>query len=502
MSRIGVPRSPVLQTLTALVPVALALVALALAAPVPAAAADDCCRVASREVDLVWSGTDTEMTFAELAAYCAPTLWFSPDEPNLQGAKGKDIRIPMAFPFEAAAPRPVVYYRVRSLLTRGDGSPAILREDPGRVNTVLDLTRLVGVDLDYFFYYPSEEGFGAHHHDVEAAYMKIYIHECTDCPEHRYAIYIERIIAKAHGILWYDNTLVTDKYTKFPVGLLVEEGKHASCTDKNHDGMYTPTFDVNRRVNDAWGIRDIMRSGGLQSGKFESWMTKIRRPEHRIFPPLPLDSPLRANLETDGEYAKDNAVYELRPFPRPEAAAADPSLVPFIEGKGHHDWPEVDSATELKKLFRWMDEERFVNSLSVSYRYDNASGISLIFPLLIVKNITEPMSGGWLVNRIYLQDHRLRDFGYNVLYTTSASRWFDGYISFGWEWNEDQFGAVTDDPVTETGLKFRFSISTTPLRFLSSLGTDFWGVRFGLKNVGFWEWKSLGYIVEVGAGSF
>jgi len=40
--------------------------------------------------------------------------------------------------------------------------------------------------------------------------------------------------------------------------VLVEEGKHASCTDRSADGHYTPGFDVTERVNDAWGVRDTL----------------------------------------------------------------------------------------------------------------------------------------------------------------------------------------------------------------------------------------------------
>lgn len=66
---------------------------------------------------VVWFGRDSRMSLARLAAYCAPVIWFSPDEPLLHEHSGKDITIPEAFPFEAAGTRPVVYYRVRTLQT-------------------------------------------------------------------------------------------------------------------------------------------------------------------------------------------------------------------------------------------------------------------------------------------------------------------------------------------------------------------------------------------------
>ncbi len=472
--------------------------------------AADCCDI-EQGFQRIWSGTDPIMGFAELAAYCGPVLWYSGDEPNLEGAKGKDIRMPTNFPFEDQPDAPVVYYRVRTLLRRGDlAGDAIYSPSDDRLKTQIDLSVLVGIDLDYFYYYPSEEGMGAHKHDVEATYFKIFVHHCEGCSEPHYALYVERTIAKAHGLQWYDNTLVTDKYTEFPMTILVEEGKHASCTDKNHDGVYTPTFDVNRRINDAWGVRDIMRGGGLYSGGFQAWMAKTRTPQYRVFPPLPADSPLRGPFTENGIYAPDNAVYQVRPFPRPEEVdtVAEPTLLHFIDDKGDENWPEVLDANDLRAVTRWMDEERFINSLSIAYRVeglnhggrDVTDGFSFAFPLLIVKNVADPVAGGWFVNRIYFKDKGLRDFAWNLLYTTSASRWVDGYFAVGWEWDEDDFGTTHTDGMTETGVKFRLNMSHTPLKFLSKLGTDFWGVRVGVKNKGVFNWNEIGYAIEVGAG--
>jgi hypothetical protein len=467
------------------------------------------CRI-ENAIGVVIQGENPQVTFHDFAALCAPILWFSPDEPNLLGAKGKDILLPLAFPFEGVAETPVVYYRIRTLLVRDDqDSKAIVAEDVDRVDTMVDFRQIAGVDLDFFFYYPSEEGLGAHTHDVEAVYMKTVIRRCEACPETHYALVIDRTIAKAHGILWYDNTLVTDQYTEFPITILVEEGKHASCPDKNQDGIYTPTYDVNKRVNDAWGVRDIMRSGGLYSGGYQAWMSKARPPEYRVFPPYVSVMEHHQAFVVDGVYAPDNAVYELRPFPRSENAD-DPHLVPFIADKGDEDWPEVVPDTDLTHFTRWMDEDKFINSVTLSLRFDGLNygsrdktvGLSVIFPLLVVKNVADPVGGGWFVNRIYLKDRKLRDLSWNILYTTSASRWFDGYFAFGWEWDKDDEGTLHTDQMTETGVKFRFNMNATPLSFLTALGTDFWGVRLGVKNKGFFNWEQIGYAIEIGAGSF
>jgi hypothetical protein len=411
----------------------------------------------------------------------------------------------MEFPFEESADEPVVYYRIRTLMRNREGL-ALYPDSTDINNSLIDLSRISGIYLDYFFYYPKEEGLGGHVHDVESVEMRLLVARQPKCDECRYAISVQKVVGKAHGILWYDNTLFTDQYTKFPLAILVEEGKHASCTDKNGDGYYTPGYDVNRRVNDAWGVRDVMRTGALYTGGFEAWFAKVRWAQDRVFPPLPPDSPVWENYERHlayGSLEQNHATYSLRPFPKLAAAEAfeeDPRIVHFVD-KGYDDWPEEEDDTGLKDLAKWLEEENFVKSLSLAYRYDGKHGLSLVFPLLIVKNISDPVAGGWLVNRMFFKGHHLQDCAWNVMYTSSASRWIDGYFALGWEWNRDT-GSTESHFMTESGIKFRGTISTTPLRFLSKLGTDFWGLRVGLMTWGFADFDRIGYIVEVGAGTF
>lgn len=461
-----------------------------------------CCEYAPYE-QVVWHGDDPRMSIAELAAYCAPILWFSPDEPLIQGTSGVDIRMPTAFPFEEQPDAPVVYYRVREILhLPGSERESVYAHDPDdRGRATIDLSQVAGVDLTFFFYYPSEEGFGGHKHDVEATEMKIIVWQrerCETCP---YTLVVGLVNCKAHGVLWYDNTLDVDRETRFPMTVLVEEGKHAGCPDKNGDGYYTPGYDVNRRVNDAWGVRDVIRGGGLFSGGFESWFAKVRSDEHRVFPPLPPDSPLRERFTENGIYAPEYAKYELRPFPHPDRAAGDATLVPFIADKGDPDWPEVDAANDLKHFGRWLTQESFVKSTSIAVRADGNVGISFVFPLFIVKNFSDPMAGGWIVNRIYLKDEKLRDFGYGLLYTTSASRWVDGYFSVGVEWDENDAGRTNAFWFAESGIKFRANIKHSPLSFMSKL-TDFWGLRIGLQAGGLLPVDRWRYVIELGAGAF
>jgi hypothetical protein len=384
---------------------------------------------------VVWAGNNPKITFAELAAYCAPILWYSPDEPLLMGNSGKDIRIPEPMPWEEDTDAPIVYYRVRSIMHRPDtGDAAFVPGNYGRDDSAIDLEQTAAIDLDYFFYYHREVGLGGHEHDTESAFFKIAVWRRENCEDCRYALLVTSVTGKAHGLNWYDNTVDVDEQTLFPMTLLVEEGKHASCTDKNGDGYYTPGYDVNRRVNDAWGLRDIMRSGALYTGKFEAWMAKVRWDQHMVFPPLPVDSMLRERFTNRGEYAPDNAVYEIRPLS--QTAYEYKPMAPYIGDKGTDPWPALIELNDWNSFARWMEFESFVKSLSFSYRYDGDHGLSLVFPLFIVKNYEEKMTGGYLSHRVYFKDKGFRDFGWMLHYTPSASRWLDSYFSLGVEWDK------------------------------------------------------------------
>jgi hypothetical protein len=317
------------------------------------------------------------------------------------------------------------------------------------------------------------------------------------------------VTGEAHGYVWFFNVLEADEYVRYPVHMLVEEGKHGMCTDKNGDGVYTPGFDVSSRINDAWGVRDIIRGGTLFTGGYQTWMAKTRLKEHRVFPPLPEDSPHRARHENeDGAYAPDNAIYELRPFPSP-SLAEDELLHHKMEEKAVEDWPEMDEISTVSQFRSFIDSDLALKSFAVSARYDGDFGISAVFPFFIVKNFEDPMAGGFLVHRIYLKDTGLRDFGWSVLYMKSASRWIDPYIGVGLEIDKepDRDGNINRDThfVMESGFKFRVNVTKSPLPFLSWF-TEYWGLRIGLQYHGFPDIRSartpINYVFELGAGVF
>lgn len=457
-----------------------------------------------------WHGTKSVMTIQEFASYCAPVFWFSSDEPVLKKTKGKEITIPQNFPFQENNGNPVVYYQIRKILSKRTRlHSAFVKDKKNFKNSTIDLRHTKGVEIDYNHYYEFEAGLGNHPHDTEQSQFKIYVkHQINDTTREYYLILLQ-VTAKAHALSWYDNIYNLDTTaleTELPFHILVEEGKHASCTDMNADGYYTPGYDVNLRTNDAWGLRDVIRTGELFTAEFQGYMAKVRKPAYKVLPPLPEDSPHRWKFMRDSIYAPDNAVYELRPMPNPKSAYPDKTLMNDMKSYYFENWPRVDEGTDARKLFEWWETDQFIKSISIAARFNKDIGMSISFPLLVVKNVETPLIGGWMVNRIYLQDKKLRDFGYNILFTPSASRFMDPYFAAGIEVDKydvegtDEIKTRTDF-VMETGLKFRANVRFSPLKFLSFL-TDFWGVRIGIKNKGFWTINEFSYVFEIGAGAW
>lgn len=458
---------------------------------------------------LVWRGTTPTMTLQQLAAYAAPVYWLSPDEPTLHRKAGRDIRVPLAFPFEPQTQSPVVYYQYTAVASRPDAT-----EPPVQINatdkgaSVLNLAAVGLIRMKYIAYFPEEAGVGEHTHDVEPAEFRLIVGRANgplardqgyQCSAPDFLIVLTRVTGEAHGNPWYYNVLDIDRDTTLPIHLLVEEGKHAMATDKNADGYYTPGYDVSARINDAWGVRDTIRGGTLFTGSFEAWMAKVRQPQHRVLPPLPPDSRLHERVRELGIDPAQQAVYELRPYPS-STLATDEKLRHKIQEKETPKWPVVTSSQALRPMFAVMAEGRELKPFSVAYRVDGQQGVAISFPLLVLKNVPEPLTGGYLVNRFFVRGSKPVDFGWQVMYTPSASRWFDQYLAAG----VDVTRTIEDDGTdltksvfaAETGFKFRFR---APVRALEGL-MPFWGIRMGVRSRGALDIDGLTFIFEFGGG--
>ena len=222
---------------------------------------------------VIWWGSPGEMTVAELAAYAAPVYWFSPDEPSLGGIRGPGIMAPEAFPFEEAE-SPVVYFQLKEIVSSAHRIDPTYRETgSNRANAIINTANGALLLMEYYAYFGEEQGFSAHRHDVEGTEIRIALApsdgeylsslDFPDCGESHSVMFVTRVTGKAHGLEWYWNILDVENDALCPMNMLVEEGKHALAPDRNGDGYFTPSYDVNVRINDAWGVRDIIRSGGL-----------------------------------------------------------------------------------------------------------------------------------------------------------------------------------------------------------------------------------------------
>lgn len=464
--------------------------------------------------NLIWSGTNAKIKINDIAA--APILWFSPDEPNLGDYKKNGIPIPEEFPFETPSLKPVVYFKLLKIITPDEAclKEAFINNETNKADAELNLDKVTVFYIDYYFYYSFEVGLGSHPHDLESVVMKVLVNR--DITGQLYELRVEEVIGRAHGLYWYNNIHTTEYFTKFPMTILVEEGKHASCPDANGDGVYTPSFDVNNRINDAWGVRDIIRSGKLYTGSYQTWMFKYREPETIISPPLPDNSPLYNLFANDKRNLREKTVYELRPFPENYYRTPDKHLIALLKSKKPVLWPEVDYTHQEQENIHAIEEDKQKKSFTVAYRKDAGGNFAIYAPLLLLRNVSAPMTGGWFVNRFYLgagdlitdvqysstivTSYNATIFGHMVMHISSASRWFDTYLGAGYELNDDNPDKGKNNYkinfAAEYGFKLRVNAKLKPLfktpRFL--------GVRVGYKVRGFYPTIQSGLILEIGAG--
>jgi hypothetical protein len=192
-------------------------------------------------------------------------------------------------------------------------------------------------------------------------------------------------------------------------------------------------------------------------------------------------------------------VYLLRPYPL-SSQVPDQALRRLIAAKETPAWPVEVPSTTFAPVLDALHEGRELKPMSLAYRYDGAPGLALAFPLLIFKNVHDPLTGGYVVNRLYFMDAKLRHWAWMLMYTPSASRWFDEYAAAGIETAifdaSDDTSKKTRTFAGEVGVKFRFR---APHQVFGAL-FDFWGVRLGVKATGAVDIDHLSYVVEFGAG--
>jgi hypothetical protein len=430
--------------------------------------------------NVLWRGPTPSPTAADLAALGAPVVWFTPDEPLLYA--GGNLP-PDPHPCDAPSAVPVVYWAVDRLQQRGD-DPVIepVETDPHFAERA---SRAV---LRYFFYYREDIGGGSHPHDIELVDVHLAIEKEGECWQAR----VERVTGFAHGVDWYSNELVVGEDTRYPITVLAEEGKHASAPDRNADGQFTPGYDVNVRIHDAWGVRDVLGSGALISPAYQSAMTKQRPPAFRVAPAHggpACPGPRRPSVEPDEEVL---ARYELRQS-RPVKMCPEARAPKALEGSMKLNRFGLDRRprqSRLPALDALAESPTGTRGLfpSIAFRHDRENGFAFLFRGLDLREV-------FIVPRVTLVAGP--DYSLEALVTNSAAQFFSGYTSAGVA-RERSGGTAETKFVVESGAKFRVSVSGK-WRILS-LGYHFAGVRLGVRSSGFDVIKDLRFVFEIGAG--
>lgn len=469
----------------------------------------------SETAGLIWCGSD--LTLGQAAEAAAPILWYSPDEPLLRSRSkgGLPERYVRECTTDCKSGR-TYYYVAR----KKDGTrppPTIPGSDTTHYeNRRLDLGAVTAQGgtfiVNFIFYYSKDFGVNGHAIDLEGAEFKLRLSPTKPL---LYRLNLDSVKAAAHGLNWAANRLKVRRShwnasrseasdTLVPLTLLVEEGKHASCPDRNGDGDYTPGFDVNALSNDAWGIRDVFGSGVLTS-KWDRAQTKDRREDHRWFPQDRL---------ADGAEAVRRAVYERGRGPagawnkhrgyRLEPACIDPNSVRCEPGKQEvfvKNIQETAEADATKRGVTGLSEpedidplrsrvtlwKRINERLPISYRAERGSALAIMVPYQVELPGLHLMAAPRVIVR---GGEGPLTTGLALVVSPSLSRWSDWYFAPGWA----RFGIDNDGFAWEGGLRFRVK----PLILHGKL--PLLGLRIGMQLQTLRHPRNPRLVIELGSG--
>lgn len=497
-----------------------------------------------RKNGVVWCGTEPTLPFRVLAERSAPILWFSPEEQLLT----KKYKIPQPLPCDArhTSAKPsespcergdycgahlddqsaMVYYQVHRIVReRGSVGDPFARVVAERGPTgeapeekILKLDKIEKLTLKYYFYYCVDCGFGGHGHDLENIDLEILIEKEKSGP--RYRARVREVVGAAHGVHWFNNRLEVTDDTVFPITILVEEGKHASAPDSDGGGTYEKGSDTNRRVRDAWGLRDKLSRRKIIP-LFSYYLRGHTNPDRPLYPDHRIGSKAQIDLHSD---VFTNYSVEVKRPGAPEKVLMQPkktyelkelgadctadTVKPGNSGKFDLAGALVRRragenplvAKPLGKVARMlqrtlsMEEDDLLREniweqlMQFSYRWDQSHGFAATPPLPKF----HVLKLGYFVPRVHFTgfSNGSRRYGLDYLYTPSASRWWEVYAAGGIEWYRPGPGqSFKFGPAWEGGFKFR-----GPLKKWAFLG-----VRLGVRTS---PTKNFSFVVEPGGGLF
>jgi hypothetical protein len=382
---------------------------------------------------------------------------------------------------------PHVYWRITRLLVR-DGQQAAVRREI-ETNRRLHVPGIESLTLAYFFYYEQDEGVNPHYNDVEGVQMQIDFEAENPAasPIRRRAV-VARVTGLGHGSELMSNILQVKKSIRhssgapdvtLPITILVEEGKHASAPDRNGDGTYTPGYDVNVKVNDAWGVRDVFGSGVVASRYRES-MTKPRTPDGRVGPsktwfepPSPVPAPAEC-YATPAGLGLPGQSYDLLPAPECprerhlpfcvavatlakkdrgsfyRAACLGGPVTQIQAGQAGTGKPKDCGYLNMAQSSEQFSRDRQINAFPMRYQYGEwwplqpfrylglaarQEGGAYGPQLTWFSPFGFPKFGGWLAARgAFVKDEGEWHWRVDVSHTPSLSRIADWYAAVGYDW--------------------------------------------------------------------
>ncbi len=482
------------------------------------------CETLQKQIDdkVRWCGSD-KVPLAEIARRFAPILWFSPNEPLLAAnpraieAAWKDaaspgkrscslenipgtgtISIPHRLPGDdgrADGKDPAVYYQ----LVEFDRGPQPFAGNAA--DELVDLTAVRQLHLRFFFYYLCDIGTNAHADDLEATQFTLdVVDEGKDCRR----LEVNKITGFAHGLEWVYNTLEVEGRARrkdpnkarllkasdllLPATVLVEEGKHASSPDRNGDGAFTPGYDVNKNVAEAWGVRDNFGSG-LVVTRYHAEDTKDRVAKHRIFPAgISQDDPLH-DYYTQCSSPKESwdagePTYDLLSARLSKAKEKAHGLGDgdFGDDPNRHSWAREKFSMMVHRASitaRWDQPEKFAvgdRHRGVRARWPNQ--LTLTLPGFHPGPIPVWLAarGTFNIDRTLDRPNRFQQV--DVLLMPSAARWFDPYVSL-WGYTNGENAQM----LPEIGYRIRLVSKEPPFRFPRPLArvVPLLGLRVGLR---------------------
>jgi len=525
----------------------------------------------------VWCDESAKVELQRLAQHAAPILWFSPDEPLLPrpvvspeetgGAGAQRPGIPLPQPLRvvhpgvyrgetqgAEMPPATVYWHISRMLTF-DGQQTAAAGAFGEGQLLVSGVRTLV--LTYAFYYERDEGLNPHYNDLEGMEIQIDF-DREENGRRRYRASVARVTGLGHGSALLSNILQVRRTVRhtagapdvtLPITILVEEGKHASAPDRNGDGTYTPGYDVNIKVPDAWGVRDVFGSGVVASSYRES-MTKPRRPGDRIGPDPAwfTEGPIAPAqcFATPAGLVLPKRVYQLERFPRCGDGGASVAFCDDLEALKSVR-PDLSARKEfyedtcLGGRIEWLQKEmaeaktvrpcKYLNMLHVAERFPERPGqtgfplkyhygddwylqpFRYLAPAARMDGNTFgpavsafvpfglPKFAGWFTARAALV--RAADewsWRVDLSYSPSIARLFDWYVAAGYDWGvpdsevereSDANGEPSGEPEGEP--------EEPSVRPVTRRG---WAVEGGLQVRHHAWWLRLGLRSPVSAGRF